>query len=58
MNSAGCLGNSRHSVEPSLSTWGSALPVDIYEDANKLILKMEIPRMEEKDLKVQFEAMC
>jgi HSP20 family protein len=55
MNSAGCLGDSRHSVEQSLSTWGFAPPVDIYEDANKLVFKMEISGMEEKDLEVEVE---
>ena len=42
-------------TEESLSTWGFAPPVDIYEDANKLVFKMEIPGMEEKDLKVEVE---
>jgi HSP20 family protein len=30
-------------------------PVDIYEDAEKLVLKLEIPGMEEKDLDVRVE---
>jgi HSP20 family protein len=30
-------------------------PVDIYEDADKLILKLEIPGMNEKDLDVRVE---
>lgn len=42
-------------VEESLSALGFAPPADIYEDANKLIFKMEIPDMEEKDLKVEVE---
>ena len=36
-------------------SWGFAPPVDIYEDAHKLTFKVEIPGMEEKDLKVQIE---
>ena len=36
-------------------SWGFAPPVDIYEDAHKLTFKVEIPGMEEKDLKVEIE---
>ncbi len=36
-------------------SWGFAPPVDIYEDTHKLIFKVEIPGMEEKDLKVEIE---
>ena len=35
---------------------GSFVPaVDIYEDADKLVLKLEVPGIEEKDLDVQVE---
>jgi len=30
-------------------------PVDIYEDAQKLVLKLEVPGIEEKDLEVRVE---
>jgi HSP20 family protein len=30
-------------------------PVDIYEDAEKLVLKLEVPGIEEKDLDVRVE---
>lgn len=36
-------------------SWGFAPPVDIYEHAHKLTFKVEIPGMEEKDLKVEIE---
>ena len=36
-------------------SWGFAPAVDIYEDAHKLTFKVEIPGMEEKDLKVEIE---
>jgi len=36
-------------------SWGFAPPVDIYEDDHKLTFKVEIPGMEEKDLKVEIE---
>jgi len=42
-------------TEEPLGTWGFAPPVDIYEDAHKLMFKVEIPGMEEKDLKVEME---
>lgn len=39
-----------------LGTYGFAPPVDIYEDAEKLIFKVEVPGIEEKDLKIEIEA--
>src|SRR5580693_5701253 len=37
-------------------TTASFVPaVDIYEDANKVVLKLEVPGMEEKDLDVRVE---
>ena len=42
-------------TEEPLGAWGFAPPVDIYEDAHKLIFKVEIPGMEEKDLNVEIE---
>jgi HSP20 family protein len=37
-------------------TAGSFVPaVDIYEDADKLVLKLEVPGIDEKDLDVQVE---
>lgn len=41
--------------EEPLATVGFAPPVDIYEDEKHLTLKVEVPGMEEKDLKVQIE---
>jgi HSP20 family protein len=42
-------------AEEPLGAWGFAPPVDIYEDAHKLMFKVEIPGMEEKDLNVEVE---
>lgn len=41
--------------EEPLTTVAFAPPVDIYEDEQHLTLKVEVPGMEEKDLKVQIE---
>jgi HSP20 family protein len=38
-----------------LGTYGFAPPVDIYEDENKLTFKVEVPGIEEKDLKIEIE---
>ena len=35
------------------STW--APPVDVAEDSEKIVVKLEVPGMEEKDLKIHFE---
>jgi hypothetical protein len=35
--------------------WGFAPPVDIYEDEHKLVLKLEIPGIRQKDLDVRME---
>lgn len=42
-------------TEEPLGTWGFAPPADIYEDAHKLVFKVEIPGIEEKDLRVEIE---
>ena len=42
-------------TEEPLGTWGFAPPADIYGDAHKLVFKVEIPGIEEKDLKVEIE---
>jgi HSP20 family protein len=41
--------------ENSLTTASFVPPVDIYEDAQKVVLKIEVPGMEEKDLDVRVE---
>ncbi|MGA2570034.1 MAG: Hsp20/alpha crystallin family protein [Terracidiphilus sp.] len=41
--------------ESSLTTASFIPPVDIYEDEKKVILKLEVPGMEEKDLDVSVE---
>ena len=41
--------------ESSLTTASFVPPVDIYEDAQKVLLKLEVPGMEEKDLDVRVE---
>ena len=46
-------GNS--SGENELATDGFVPPVDIYEDENKLVLKIEIPGMRQEDLDVRME---
>jgi len=41
--------------ESPLTTANFVPPVDIYEDENKVVLKLEVPGIEEKDLDVQVE---
>ena len=43
------------SGENELATAGFVPPVDIYEDENKLVLKIEIPGMRQEDLDVRME---
>ncbi len=39
-----------------LTTTGSFFPpVDIYEDGNRIVLKLEVPGMKQEDLKIQME---
>ena len=46
---------SNGSGENELATAGFVPPVDIYEDENKLVLKIEIPGMRQEDLDVRME---
>ncbi len=39
----------------ALTTANFVPPVDVYEDAQKLVLKLEVPGIEEKDLDVRVE---
>ena len=41
--------------EDSLTTAGFAPPVDVYEDEHNVILKIEVPGIEEKDIDVRVE---
>ena len=41
--------------EEDLSAWEFGPPVDIIEDEQKLIFKVEVPGIEEKDIKVEVE---
>jgi len=41
--------------EDNLSSWEFGPPVDIYEDDQKLIFKVEVPGIDEKDIKVEIE---
>jgi HSP20 family molecular chaperone IbpA len=41
--------------EGNLSDWESSPPVDIYEDDQRLTLKVEVPGINEKDIKVEVE---
>jgi HSP20 family protein len=41
--------------EENLSGWEFGLPVDIYEDDQRLTFKMEVPGIDEKDIKVEIE---
>ncbi len=43
------------SGENELATAGFVPPVDIFEDENKLVLKLEIPGMRQEDLDVRLE---
>ena len=42
-------------LEESLSSWESGPPVDIYEDDRRLTFKVEVPGIDEKDIKVEIE---
>jgi HSP20 family protein len=41
--------------EDPVATVGFVPPVDVYEDAQKVVLKLEVPGIEEKDLDVRVE---
>ena len=41
--------------EESLSSWEFGPPVDIYEDDRRLTFKVEVPGIDEKDIKVEIE---
>jgi HSP20 family protein len=41
--------------EENLSDWEFGPPVDIYEDDQRLTFKVEVPGIDEKDIKVEFE---
>jgi HSP20 family protein len=41
--------------EDPVATAGFVPPVDVYEDATKVVLKLEVPGIEEKDLDVRVE---
>ena len=41
--------------EESLTTTSFAPPVDVYEDEHNIILKIEVPGIDEKDIDVQLE---
>jgi len=41
--------------EENLNTWEFDPPVDIYEDDQELTFKVELPGIEEKDIKVEIE---
>jgi HSP20 family protein len=41
--------------EESVATTGFVPPVDVYEDAEKVVLKLEVPGIEQKDLDVRVE---
>ncbi len=41
--------------EESLTGWDFGPPVDIYEDDQKLTFKVEVPGVDEKDIKVEIE---
>ena len=43
------------SGEDALATAGFVPPVDIYEDAEKVVLKLEVPGIDQKDLDVRVE---
>jgi len=42
-------------LEENLSDWEFGTPVDIYEDDQKLTFKVEVPGIDEKDIKVEVE---
>jgi len=41
--------------QENLSDWGFGPPVDIYEDDQSLTFKVEVPGIDEKDIKVEVE---
>lgn len=41
--------------ESALTTASFVPPVDVYEDAQKVVLKLEVPGIEEKDLDIRVE---
>jgi HSP20 family protein len=41
--------------EESSSAWESGPPVDIYDDDKKLTFKVEMPGIDEKDIKVEID---
>jgi HSP20 family protein len=41
--------------EESVATTGFVPPVDVYEDAEKVVLKLEVPGIDQKDLDVRVE---
>src|ERR1700738_1986130 len=51
--------NARHSRERSpeefLATSSFAPPVDVYEDEHNIVLKIEVPGIDEKDIDVRIE---
>jgi HSP20 family protein len=50
------LGLSRGSVEPEVSVTGTWTPqVDVFEDAEGITLKVELPEVEAKDVEIQIE---
>ena len=42
-------------LDERLDRWRFAPPADMYEDAHALTIQIEIPGMDEKDLKVEVE---
>jgi HSP20 family protein len=47
---------SPESPEEALTTTNFAPPVDIYEDEHSIVLKMEVPGIDEKDIDVRIES--
>ena len=45
----------RQQAEGDVATAAFVPPVDIYEDAHKIVLKLEVPGMKESDLDIQLE---
>ncbi len=43
-------------LDERFDPWRFAPPTDIYEDADALTIRIEIPGMEQKDLKIELEA--
>lgn len=44
------------SLEEDLGGWEFGPPVDIYEDGQELTFKVEVPGIDEKDIKVEVES--